>query len=53
MGRGKLIRHSGRLIARPRAQAGERAEVDVARLIEEERDRWPGESRGSLKEERG
>ena len=38
----ELVRRGGRLIARPRVAAGERAEIDVARLIEEERDRWPG-----------
>jgi uncharacterized protein (DUF433 family) len=30
------------LLARPQAAEGERAQIDVARLIEEERDRWPG-----------
>jgi AbrB family looped-hinge helix DNA binding protein len=38
----ELVRRGGRLVARPRAAEGERTEVDVARLIEEERDRWPG-----------
>jgi AbrB family looped-hinge helix DNA binding protein len=38
----QLARRGGRLVARPRAAEGERVEVDVARLIEEERDRWPG-----------
>jgi AbrB family looped-hinge helix DNA binding protein len=38
----QLVRRGKRLIARPRAAEGERMEVDVARLIEEERDRWPG-----------
>lgn len=38
----ELVRRGERLIARPRAAEGERAEVDVARLVEEERDRWPG-----------
>jgi bifunctional DNA-binding transcriptional regulator/antitoxin component of YhaV-PrlF toxin-antitoxin module len=38
----ELGRRGGRLVARPRAAEGERTEVDVARLIEEERDRWPG-----------
>jgi len=37
-----LGRRGERLVARPRAAEGERTEVDVARLIEEERDRWPG-----------
>lgn len=30
-----------RLVARPRAAEGERPGIDVAQLIEEERDRWP------------
>jgi AbrB family looped-hinge helix DNA binding protein len=38
----QLVRRAGRLVARPQVVEGERAEVDVARLIEEERDRWPG-----------
>lgn len=38
----ELIRRGKRLVAHPRAAVGERAEVDVARLIDEERDRWPG-----------
>ena len=38
----QLTRRGGRLVARPRAAEGERLEVDVARLIEEERERWPG-----------
>ena len=38
----KLIRRGERLVARPRVDEGERTEIDVARLIEEERDRWPG-----------
>jgi len=38
----QLVRRGKRLVARPRAAEGERIEVDVARLIEEERDRWPG-----------
>ena len=38
----ELIRRGERLVARPRAAEGERTEIDVARLIEEERDRWPG-----------
>ena len=37
----ELVRRGERWISRPRVE-GERAEVDVARLIEEERDRWPG-----------
>lgn len=38
----ELVRRGGRLVACPRAAEGDRTEVDVARLIEEERDRWPG-----------
>jgi antitoxin PrlF len=38
----ELVRRGERLVARPRVAEGERAEVDVARLIEEERDLWPG-----------
>ena len=33
------VRRGERLVARPQAAEGERAEVDVARLIDEERDR--------------
>lgn len=36
----QLVRRGERLVARPQAVEGERAQVDVARLIEEERDRW-------------
>ena len=38
----ELVRRGKRLIARPRAAEGDRAEVDVALLIDGERDRWPG-----------
>lgn len=38
----QLVRRGKRLVARPQAAEGERTAVDVARLIEEERDRWPG-----------
>jgi hypothetical protein len=38
----QLVRRGNRWIARSRAAEEERREVDVARLIEEERDRWPG-----------
>jgi antitoxin PrlF len=37
----ELIRRGKRLVARPRAGEKKRAEVDVARWIDEERDRWP------------
>jgi bifunctional DNA-binding transcriptional regulator/antitoxin component of YhaV-PrlF toxin-antitoxin module len=35
----QLVRRGKRLVALPQAAEGERIEVDVARLIEEERDR--------------
>ncbi|HEX9945685.1 MAG TPA: AbrB/MazE/SpoVT family DNA-binding domain-containing protein [Thermoanaerobaculia bacterium] len=38
----ELVRRGERLVARPRAAEGVRPEIDVARLVEEERDRWPG-----------
>jgi AbrB family looped-hinge helix DNA binding protein len=38
----ELTRRGDRLVARPRVPAGERPAVDIARLVEEERDRWPG-----------
>lgn len=38
----EVVRRGKRLIARPRAGKAERVEIDVAKLIEEERDRWPG-----------
>ncbi len=38
----QLVRRGERLVARPQAAKGDRTEVDVARLIEQERDRWPG-----------
>jgi AbrB family looped-hinge helix DNA binding protein len=38
----ELVQRGKRLIARPQAAQGDRVEVDIARLIEEERDRWPG-----------
>lgn len=37
----RLIRAGGRLVARPTAPADARPAVDVAALIEEERNRWP------------
>lgn len=37
----QLVRRGERLVARPRAEEGQRTEINVARLIEEERDRWP------------
>jgi antitoxin PrlF len=38
----QLVRRGQRLVARPQASEGERAEIDIARLIDEERERWPG-----------
>jgi hypothetical protein len=38
----QLVRRGKRLVAQPRAAEGERIEIDVALLIKEERDRWPG-----------
>jgi AbrB family looped-hinge helix DNA binding protein len=38
----EIVRRGERLVARPRAAEGERTEIDVALLIDEERDRWPG-----------
>jgi antitoxin PrlF len=37
----ELLERGGRLVARPRAVEAHRAEIDVAKLIEEERERWP------------
>jgi AbrB family looped-hinge helix DNA binding protein len=37
----KLVRIGKRLVARPTVAAEERSAVDVATLIEEERNRWP------------
>jgi AbrB family looped-hinge helix DNA binding protein len=37
----ELLERGGRLVARPRAAEVHRTEIDVAKLIEEERDRWP------------
>lgn len=36
----QLVRRGERLVALPRAAEEHRTEVNVARLIEEERDRW-------------
>lgn len=38
----QLVRRGSRMVARPQAAEGERTEIDVARLIEEERDRAAG-----------
>jgi len=37
----EVVRRGKRLIARPRTGEAERVKIDVAKLIEEERDRWP------------
>ena len=37
----KLVRIGKRLVARPTVAADDRPAVDVAALIEEERNRWP------------
>ena len=37
----RLVRVGGRLVARPTAPVDARPPVDVAGLIEEERNRWP------------
>ena len=37
----RLVKIGKRLVARPRAAADTRPSVDVAALIEEERNRWP------------
>jgi AbrB family looped-hinge helix DNA binding protein len=37
----RLVKIGKRLVARPTASAGARPNVDIAALIEEERNRWP------------
>ena len=37
----KLVRIGKRLVAKPTVAAGQRPSVDIAALIEEERNRWP------------
>jgi AbrB family looped-hinge helix DNA binding protein len=37
----RLVRIGGRLVARPTVAANDRPVVDIASLIEEERNRWP------------
>ena len=37
----KLVRVGRRLVARPTAPASTRPAIDIAALIEEERNRWP------------
>jgi AbrB family looped-hinge helix DNA binding protein len=37
----RLVKVGRRLVARPTAPAGSRPELDIATLIEDERNRWP------------
>ena len=37
----RLVKIGKRLVARPTAGAGTRPNIDIAALIEEERNRWP------------
>lgn len=37
----RLVRVGGRLVARPTVEPDDRPPVDVAALVEEERNRWP------------
>jgi AbrB family looped-hinge helix DNA binding protein len=37
----RLVRVGRRLVARPTAPAAQRPSVDIAALVEEERNRWP------------
>ena len=37
----RLVRIGGRLVARPTVDADQRPVIDVASLVEEERNRWP------------
>ena len=37
----ELVRDGKLLVARPRVPAKDRPKIDVARLIDEERNRWP------------
>jgi antitoxin PrlF len=37
----ELLERDGRLVAVPRAAEAHRTEIDVAKLVEEERERWP------------
>ena len=37
----KLVRIGKRLVARPTVSSDDRPEVDIAALIEDERNRWP------------
>jgi AbrB family looped-hinge helix DNA binding protein len=37
----RLVKVGRRMVARPTVALGERPSIDIARLIEEERNRWP------------
>lgn len=37
----ELVRVGKRLVVRPRERAGRRSVIDIAKVVEEERDRWP------------
>ena len=37
----QLVRRGKRLVVRPQAAERQRTKIDVARLVDEERDRWP------------
>ena len=39
--RPKIVRVGNRIVARPTAKPEERSGIDVAKLIDEERNRWP------------
>jgi AbrB family looped-hinge helix DNA binding protein len=39
--RARLVRVGKRWVARPRVAGKDRPRVDIARLVEEERNRWP------------
>jgi AbrB family looped-hinge helix DNA binding protein len=37
----KLVKVGRRLVARPSVKSGDRPDIDLAALVEEERNRWP------------
>lgn len=37
----KIVRKRGRLVARPRGVVKDAPDVDVSKLVDEERNRWP------------
>ncbi len=41
VGRPRLVQVKGRLVARPTVPPDARPHVDLARILEEERERWP------------